>query len=203
MWHRWAEARGRDARRFLEIAHGRRISETLRLIAPDLDWRRETALLDQMEETETQGLVAAPSAADLLSRLPPSTWAVVTSGSRAVAQLRLRATGLDTPRVLVTGQDVARGKPDPEGYRMAANLLGVPPAGCVVVEDAPPGVLAAKAAGMRVIAVLTTHGPERLSEADVRIPGLPALRVTAGDGGLVLEATPVAGPGGLRHTPLP
>lgn len=203
MWHRWAEARGRDARRFLEIAHGRRISETLRLIAPDLDWRQETALLDQMEEAETEGLVAAPSAAELLSRLPPSTWAVVTSGSRAVAELRLTATGLVTPRILVTGQDVARGKPDPEGYRMAANLLGVPPEGCVAVEDAPPGVRAAKAAGMRVIAVLSTHAPERLGDADVRIPGLPALRVTAGDGGLLLETIPVADPAGQGHTPLP
>jgi sugar-phosphatase len=200
VWHRWAAARGRDPSPFLAVAHGRRISETLRLVAPELDWRRETTLLDQMEETETDGLVAAPTAAELLRGLPVAAWAIVTSGSVAVARLRLEATGLPIPPILVTAEDVEHGKPDPEGYRRGAARLGVPPEDCVVVEDAPPGVAAAKAAGMRVIAVLTTHLPERLSAADAHLAGLDGLRVTSHHGELRLELAPVAGTGDTTHT---
>lgn len=203
VWRRWAQIQGRAPEPFIAVAHGRRISETLRLVAPDLDWRRETASLDRMEQTETDGLVATPAAAQLLDGLPASAWAVVTSGSRPVARLRLDATRLPTPRILVTGEDVERGKPDPEGYRLAARRLDLSPKSCVVIEDAPPGIQAGKAAGMRVIAVLTTHAPERLAEADIQLPNLTALRIRPIDGELHLDFDPVAGPQDTRHTPTP
>jgi sugar-phosphatase len=187
VWRRWAGERGYDAERFLRLAHGRRISETLRAAAPELDWRRETAVLDAMEETETEGLIPVPAAGDLLASLPPARWAVVTSGSRVVAQLRLVTTGLPVPSVFITGEDVRRGKPDPEPYRLGATRLGLPPADCVVLEDAPPGIAAAKAAGMRVIALPTTHSMEQLTHADVRIAGLSAIRVSAAEGVLRLQ----------------
>ena len=130
-----------------------------------------------MEEVETRGLRAAPGAAALLRQLSEAQRAIVTSGSRAVATLRLRTAGLPIPDVFVTAGDVKQGKPYPEGYLMAAGRLGVAPSDCVVVEDSPPGVAAGKAAGMRVIAVLTTYPAVALSGADARLGALADLRV--------------------------
>ncbi len=177
IWHAWAGERGLDPAEFLRVAHGRRIAETLRLVAPQLDAAAEAAVLDAMEEVETRGLRAAPGAAALLRQLSEAQRAIVTSGSRPVATLRLRTAGLPIPGVFVTAGDVQRGKPDPEGYLLAARRLGVAPADCVVVEDSPPGVGAGKAAGMRVIAVLTTYPAVALSSADVRLGALADLRV--------------------------
>jgi sugar-phosphatase len=99
-------------------------------------------------------------------------WAVVTSGGRELATLRLAAVGFPVPEVLVTGDDVEHGKPDPEPYLRAAEALGVPAAECVVVEDAPAGVLAAKRAGMTVLAVATTHPAAALAQADQVFSGM-------------------------------
>src|SRR2546430_768853 len=147
IWHAWAAERGLDAADFLRVAHGRRIAETLRLVAPQLDASVEAAVLDAMEEVETRGLRAAPGAAALLRQLSEAQRAIVTSGSRAVATLRLRTAGLPTPGVFVTAGDVERGKPGPEGELLAAGRLGGAPPGCVVVEDLPPRVAAGKGAG--------------------------------------------------------
>lgn len=173
VWRRWAALRDRDPEPFIRVAHGRRISETIREVAPGLDARAEAAALDAMEAVETDGLAAVPGARELIAALGGYRWAVVTSGGRAVASLRLRAAGLEPPGVFVTAEDVRRGKPDPEGYLAAARRLAVDPARCVVLEDAPPGIRAARAAGMRVVAVATTHVPEVLAEAD-RVVGSPA-----------------------------
>src|SRR5438309_5137397 len=157
IWHAWAAERGLDPADFLRVALGRRIAETLRLVAPQLDAAAEAAVLDAMEEVETRGLRAAPGAAALLRQLSEAQGAIVTSGSSAVATLRLRSAGLPIPGVFVTAGDVARGKPGPGPYLLGASRLGVAPADCVVVEDSPPGVGAGKAAGVRVIAVLTAY----------------------------------------------
>ncbi len=177
IWREWARSRGQDAERFIRTAHGRRTSETLRDVAPELDVAAETAALDAMEEGATEGLVPIPGAAALLASLDPSAWAIVTSGSRAVATLRLRTTGLPMPRVLVTGDEVQRGKPDPEPYLLGARRTGVEPARCLVVEDSLAGVASGKAAGMRVAAITTTHRAELLSGADVVLAHLSELRL--------------------------
>src|SRR5437588_7993647 len=177
IWHAWAAERGLDPAAFLRVAHGRRIAETLRLVAPQLDATAEAAVLDGMEEVETRGLRAALGAAGLLRQLSEAQRAIVTSGSRAVATLRLRTAGLPIPGVFVTAGDVKKGKPDPEGYLLAASRLGVVPADCVVVEDSPPGVAAGKAAGMRVIALLTTYPAAALMGADARLSALADLQV--------------------------
>ena len=187
VWHAWAAQRGLDPAPFLKVAHGRRISETIRLVRPDLDARAEAAVLDAMEETETGGLVAFPGAAELLARLPETRRAVVTSGSVPVATLRLGTAGLPIPRTFITSGDVARGKPQPDPYLLAASRLGVQPADCVVIEDSPPGVAAGKAAGMRVVAVLTTHAAGQLAAADARLGALAELRVAVSPAGLTLE----------------
>ena len=187
IWRDWAARRGRDAEPFLRVAHGRRTSDTFRLVAPDLDATAEAAVLDAMEEGERRGLLPVPGAAALIQPLSERQWAVVTSGSRAVATLRLQAVGLPRPRVFVTAEDVSAGKPDPQGYRLAASRLGVTPGDCIVVEDSPPGVAAGKAAGMRVLAVLSTHAAPALAAADARLNTLAHLKLRpAGPGSTTL-----------------
>jgi len=187
VWQAWAAKRGLDPWPFLAVAHGRRTSDSVRLVAPHLDAVAEARELDRLEEGETRGLAAAPGAEALLSRLREGQWAVVTSGNRAVATLRLGTSGLPVPRVFVTADDVRKSKPDPEGYLLAARRLDVAPAACVVVEDSPTGLAAGKAAGMRVIGVLSTHGADALARADARVARLADLGLEAGPaGGLAL-----------------
>ena len=186
VWHAWATERGLDPAPFLKVAHGRLISDTMRLVAPDLDAVAEARVIDAMEEVETRGLEPVPGAAALVARLGDARCAVVTSGSRMVATLRLSTVGLPIPRVFITADDVRRAKPDPEGYLRAAHRLGVEPADCVVIEDSTTGLAAGKAAGMRVLAVLTTHTAAALADADAQLASLSALRLDVGPAGLTL-----------------
>jgi sugar-phosphatase len=172
IWRSWAAPLGLDAERFIRVAHGRRTSETLRQVAPDIDIVANTAVLDAMEEVAVEGLVPMSGAVELLASLEPGSWAIVTSGSRAVATLRLRTAGLPIPEVMVTGEDVEHGKPNPEPYLLGADRTGTDPSSCIVVEDSPAGVAAGKAAGMRVVAVTTTHHRGALAQADVVLADL-------------------------------
>jgi mannitol-1-/sugar-/sorbitol-6-phosphatase len=176
-WRLWAARHGLDPAGVISAAHGRRTIETVRLIAPHLAADDEVAALAATESTETDGVYEVPGARELLESLPPRSWAVVTSGIRPVAELRLRHTRLPTPPVLVTADQVRHGKPHPEGYLTAAARLGVDPARCIVVEDTPPGIEAAHAGGMRVIAVASTYEAEALAAADAVVPALSWLRV--------------------------
>jgi sugar-phosphatase len=180
IWRAWAAEKGLDPDPFLRIAHGRRISETIRTVAPELDVAAEVRTLDRMEETATAGIAPVAGAAELLGAIPRERWAIVTSGSRRVATLRLGIVGLPVPRVFIPADAVARGKPSPDGYLAAAAQLGIAPGECVVVEDSPPGVAAGRAAGMRVVALLTTHAAADLEHADIRLPALAGLRVLHG-----------------------
>jgi len=140
-----------------------------------------------MEAATTDGLNSVPGAATLIASIPANAWAVVTSGARAVATLRLRHVGLPIPQTLITADDVEQGKPHPEGYLAAAHALGVEAAACVVVEDAPPGIQAAQAAGMRSIGIVGTYPASSLTGATVVLPSLAALRVHASPGEASLE----------------
>ncbi|HEX8849421.1 MAG TPA: HAD family hydrolase [Gemmatimonadaceae bacterium] len=166
-WRDWATSRGLDVARILSVVHGRRAIDTIREQAPHLDAERELAALVAAESSETRGITVIPGAAELLASLPEERWAIVTSGPHPVALARLHAVGLPVPRVLVTADRVKAGKPDPEGYLAAARTLGAAPARCVVVEDAPAGVEAARRGGMRCVAVLTTHRSDELRGATV------------------------------------
>jgi sugar-phosphatase len=121
----------------------------------------------------------------LLASLPPDRWGIVTSGSPLIATRRLAAAGVPAPRVFVTARDNRRGKPDPEGYLLGARRLGVDPSDCVVVEDAPAGIAAGKAAGMSVIAVRTTCTADRLAAADAVVPTAGHLEARIVDGGWI------------------
>jgi sugar-phosphatase len=174
-WRRWAQSKGLAPEPFLRACHGRRALETIRLAAPDLDAEAEIAAFVP-ESTDPGTMEPIEGAARLLRELPAGTWAVATSGTRNAATGRLRAAGLPVPEVLVCAEDVLRGKPAPDVYLMAAVKLGVQPGGCLVVEDAPAGIQAARSAGMRVIALTTTH-PSAELDADARASSLAAVHL--------------------------
>jgi sugar-phosphatase len=176
-WRVWAEQRGLDVDALLQVVHGRRAIDTIRSFAPHLDAEAELQAIVAAEVGDTRGLAALPGAEATLAALPPTRLAIVTSGSRSIALARLRAAGLPIPRVMVAADEIERGKPDPQGYLRAATALGVPPEDCIVVEDAPAGAAAARAAGMRLIAITTTHDPSSLPGAVLAVPNLAALRV--------------------------
>lgn len=193
IWRVWAAGKRLDPEPFIRIAHGRRTSETIRTVAPDLDVAAEVAALDRLEEIETAGIHPVAGAERLVRSIPATRWAIVTSGSRRVASLRLGVVGLPVPDVFITSDAVRQGKPAPDGYLAAAARLGLEPADCVAVEDSPPGIAAARAAGMRVIALLTTHQDRDLAQADIRLPALTHLGLSFGTGersGVALELSP-------------
>lgn len=176
-WQRWAQRHGLDIDKIMQVAHGRRTVETVRLVAPHLSADKEATELAKNEAVDTDGIVGIDGAARLLRSLPFNRWAVVTSGSRDTATTRLNHTHLPVPPILITASDVTQGKPDPEPYLLAAVRLGVSPAECVVVEDAPAGIQSAHAAGMPVIAVVTTHSIDDLANAEVVVKQLADIQV--------------------------
>lgn len=163
LWRSWCARHGLDAEELLRISHGRQNRATIRAIAPHLDTPAEIAALQRAEESARDGIVPVRGAARLLRSLPGDRWGIVTSAWRTLAEIRLRHTGLPVPDVLVTADDTTASKPDPAGYLLAAERLGVPASACVVVEDAPAGAAAGRAAGMRVVGVATTFEAGPLS----------------------------------------
>ncbi len=189
-WRTWAAAHGADAEEILRVCHGRRSQDTIALFLPAAE---QAAAVDELERLELDDLadtVALPGAVPLLSRLEPGRWAAVTSGPRALMQARLRAAGLPEPGVLVTAEDVSIGKPDPQGYLLAAAALGVDAGRCLVVEDAPAGVEAGRAAGAAVLAVATSHDASVRGGADATVHDLTRFRVEPAGGRLVVTAMP-------------
>jgi sugar-phosphatase len=162
-WARWAA--DHDLPPIGHCAYGRRPIDIIRAAAPQLDPATELQKFRHILAS-VEHVAAMAGARELLLALPAGTWAVVSSGERQEIVGRMAKAGLPTSEVAVAGEDVTNGKPDPSGYRLAALRLGAPPARCVVIEDAPAGVTAAKTAGMRVVAVCTTHDETQLAAAD-------------------------------------
>jgi len=176
-WRRWASEEGLDFDLIMERAHGMRTIDTIRLVAPHLDAEEETARFEAVEAEDVEGVTAIAGASLLVSAVPKGSWAIVTSGPRTTAVARLRKAGLRVPDVLITAEQVKVGKPAPEGYLLAARRLGIDPAGCVVVEDAPAGIEAGRGAGMQVIAVAATHRPEELAAARFVVAALDCIEI--------------------------
>jgi sugar-phosphatase len=201
-WERWAVERGLPERTVLAAAHGRRTIDTVRALAPELDAGAEAARLEAEQSEDTAGVVAGAGAAALVASLPPWSWAVVTSGTRKLALARLAAAGLSAyglpPSVgLVCAEDVEQGKPSPDGYLLGARKIGLPPAACVVFEDAAAGIEAGHAAGMTVIGVAGPQPPGDLARADLVVRELTEVRVSQKPSGrLVLSfGLPASGSG--------
>ncbi|HEV3360513.1 MAG TPA: HAD family hydrolase [Pseudonocardiaceae bacterium] len=181
-WRTWSAEYGFDADAVLAVCHGRPSAETISELVPGEGFRAALTRLDDLEVADTRGVRAYANSHALLETLSDAgvPWAVVTSGNLALVTARLKAAELPTPQVLVTADSVTNGKPDPEGYLLAARQLGVNPAECVVIEDAPAGVRAGRAAGARVIAVTTSHGADELGAADVIVPDLNSVSYVDG-----------------------
>ncbi len=182
-WSRWAAEHGLVPDDVVAVVHGRRAADTVAALLPAERRAAASALIDRYELEDAATVPAVAGAAGLLATLPAHAWAVVTSGTPALATARLTAAGLPLPGVLVTARDVRTGKPDPEGYLLGARLLGVPPEETVVVEDSPAGIAAGRAAGARVLGV----GARALgSGADVVVGDLT--QVSWADGVLTVAA---------------
>lgn len=158
VWGAWARKHGLDVETVCKCIHGRRAVETVRSFnIPDVDEDAEVQWLKQAEIADTDGIDAIEGAAAFLSALPADRWAVVTSAPRELAKVRLAAAGLPIPAVLVTAEDVERGKPAPDCFLLAAQRLGHPIENCLVFEDAPAGIAAGEAAGAKVVVITATH----------------------------------------------
>jgi sugar-phosphatase len=191
VWLAWALKNGIGEEELRSAMHGVRSVEVVRALRPDSDFVAEAGAIEEAQALDTQGLRAIPGAAEALLALREDRVAAVTSATRPLAAARLAAVGIEPLAVMVNAEDVSRGKPDPEGYRAAARRLGVDPSEALVVEDAPPGVAAGRAAGAAVVGVTSTHAAEELSAADVVIPTLetlPAVLARSFDAGDVLRA---------------
>lgn len=156
VWSRWAAERGLNVEEVLHRAHGRPSIETLRYLVPNADHEAENRLVEEAEINDVEGIVPLPGVKALLSALPSDRWAIVTSCTRSLAEVRIRAAGLPRPGLFITSNDITCGKPHPEPYRKGAMGLGFAPEECIVVEDALAGIGSGKAAGSRVIAFTTT-----------------------------------------------
>ena len=174
-WMEWARRRGVDPEALRGSMHGVRSADVIRAVAPALAAASEAELVERIQEEDTDGVRPIPGAAEALRALDLERVAAVTSATRALATARLAAAGIEPPRVILYAGDVGRGKPDPEGYLAAAERLGVDPSETVVVEDAPQGVEAGRAAGAATVGVTSTHPASQLAAADVVIDTLEPL----------------------------
>jgi sugar-phosphatase len=178
-WREWAARKGVNGDAIMAIAHGVRTVEVIRLAAPQLDAEAEAALIENHEAHDQRGVTVMPGALDLVRSIPDGRWGVVTSGSRLLARKRLEFCGLPIPNVLVTSDDVEHGKPHPEPYLKGAAGIGVPPADCLVFEDAPAGIASAHAGGLKVIGIASTYQAAKLTQADAVVDKLGRIRVTS------------------------
>ena len=156
-WLTWASEYRVDMGSVPLIAHGMPALGNVRRLRPDLSEAEAAAAAQrqlELQYADVADVTAAPGAHGLLAELDRLglPWAVVTSADVRLAQIRLAAARI-TPALLVTIDDVRRGKPDPEGYLLAARKLGADPRRCLVVEDAEAGVSAGRAAGAAVAAL--------------------------------------------------
>lgn len=188
LWRWWAERHGVPFEQLDGKIHGRPAVESFHLIDPSLPIEQAIEELEAEEIGDMHDVHIIPGARELLARLDPTRWAIVTSGSPRVAHARIDYTGLPMPRVLITAGEIKRGKPAPDGYLLGARRLGFDPADCVVVEDTPVGVQAGQAAGMRVIAIAYSHPAQDLAAADMLVRDISDLDIRQSASHLTIAA---------------
>jgi len=171
-WLRWARLHNMEGTFSLHATHGRRAIDTIRALRPDLDPEVELRHLEEFGAEDQNGFAALPGVGSLLAALPPNSWTIVTSASERLMRNRLQFTGIAVPQNIISADHVSHGKPHPEPYERGARILCLPPSECLVIEDAPNGIKAGKAAGCKVLAVLSSHKADDLAEADWIVPSL-------------------------------
>lgn len=194
-WTAWALTHGIEPASFLSTIHGVQATETIRRLGrPDLDPDREAAAVTCLEIADVQGVESIPGAIAFLAAVPLDRWALVTSAPRALAVRRLEAAGFSLPDVMVTAEDVPRGKPAPDCFLLAASRLGAPATDCLVFEDSTAGVAAAEAAGAAIVVISAAHR-HPMQTPHPTVPSFNGLTATiAADGSLrvdVLQARAV------------
>jgi len=189
-WRKWAKMYGIPDAENYEVPHGMRAIEIVKSLRPDMDAHEGLRVIEDIEVADTEDLKVLPGVKALLESLPANRWAIVTSATHRLTVERLRVAGLPVPERLISADMVERGKPDPEPYRRGAEMLGMGPQECVVVEDAPSGVGAGIAAGCRELAVLGTHSLDELYGADWVTASLEGVGVAAKAGWLELCFVP-------------
>jgi len=189
VWGSWAIEHGFDPEETVRRAHGRPSIATLRDLLPNADHEKENLEVERREIADVEGVVPLPGVIDLLRNLPDDKWTIVTSCTRALAMVRIKAAGLPLPKILISSQDVKDGKPAPEPYLKGAATLGLTACDCVVIEDAPAGIRAGKAAGARVLALRTTEAdsPLRAAAADWIVDDCGAIQAQLDRGRIVLK----------------
>lgn len=187
-WTNWANSRGLVPEEVLGFIHGKQAITSIRHFMPgesEEAIQAQFRLIEKIESEDINGITALPGAVELLERLNKLSmpWAIVTSGSVPVARARHAAGELATPEIFITAELVAKGKPNPDPYLLGAQRLGLKPEECVVVEDAPAGVLSGLAAGCKVIAVNAPDDTPKLDQVDLVLKSLAVLQVEPVQGG--------------------
>jgi len=187
-WRRWAAEHGLPDPDEFQIQHGTPARTLIAELLPAEQVETAYERIHALELEDNEGVTILPGTRDALATLPPERQAIVTSCTRPLAAARMEASGLEAPSVVVTADDVARGKPDPDPFLLGAERLGVDPARCLVVEDAPAGIAAAHAAGCATLVVTGTHSAAELAAArpapDALATGLAAVRFVVGPDGV-------------------
>jgi sugar-phosphatase len=193
-WSAWAVSRGIDPAVAIHTAHGCRAIETVRKLRPDLDDEAELKWIEDMEIADQEGVASLSGVLGLLASLPATRWTVVTSATERLARVRMAAAGIAVPERIITADKVEQGKPHPEPYLRGAEILGLSPTDCVVIEDSGSGSRAGAAAGCTVIATTFSHPIAELRAAKYLVRDLEgiAVEVLPGDAGLALRFTPLA-----------
>jgi len=190
-WEKWAEARSVDPALALKTAHGRRAIETIRLLRPDLNDLKELEWIEEMEIEDKVGLETLAGVERILETLPEKYWTVVTSATERLARIRMEHGGIRVPVRIVSAEMVTHGKPHPEPYRKGAELLGLTPAECLVIEDSASGAQAGRAAGCKVLATLYSHSLSSLADADWIVPSLEDVHIQEAGDSLEVRFTPI------------
>jgi len=183
-WATWGDEHGLT-QSALEAGHGRPASQLVSLLLGPDRVAAGLARIAELELADVEGITVLPGAVELMSALPADRIAIVTSATRALATARIQAAKLPAPAVIVTFDDVRLGKPDPEPFLTGAARLGIDPARCLVVEDAPAGVAAGRAAGCATLAVTTTSSRDLL-DADIVVDSLSEVSIVRGGNGFSL-----------------
>ena len=181
VWTKWATKHGFVPEQVVHQAHGRPSITTIRELLPHGDHEAENREVERGEIEDVQGVIPLPGALEILRAIPLDRWAIATSCTRQLAEVRIRVAGLPMPKHMITSSDVERGKPDPEPYIKAAQMLAFAPVDCIVIEDAPAGIRAGKASGARVLALRTTAPDPELTQsgADWIANDLASLRLNS------------------------
>jgi mannitol-1-/sugar-/sorbitol-6-phosphatase len=191
-WQKWGEMRSVDTALAVRTAHGRRAIETIRLLRPDLIDVDELKLIEDLEVADKTDVKMLAGVERLLEALPQKYWTIVTSATERLARARLGYAGIREPEHMITADMVANGKPNPEPYLRGAELLGLRPEDCLVIEDSASGAKAGHAAGCKVLATLFSHTLEELNAADWIVRSLEDVQVRVVADQVEVDFTPVA-----------